>query len=105
LLVEANMNPQTQNVAQSDAQRDRQADLEWAVANTKGCGSKMSCIKHGTCLGRPICKARGAMGYTAGFVEPTESSEHCGYCVQTYRGHACFCPTRWALYRAQTTPI
>lgn len=80
-------------------------DLKWAVANTLACGSEMSCIKHGTCLGRPICKVQGAMGRTAGFIVPTESSEECGYCVPAFRGHVCFCPTRWALHRAQTAPL
>lgn len=77
-------------------------DLKWAVAHTSACSSDRSCLKHGTCLGRPICKALGAMGATAGFVVPTESSESCGYCVPAYRGFVCFCPTRWALFRAES---
>lgn len=79
-------------------------DLKWAVEHTLSCGSSMSCIKHGTCLGRPVCKALGAMGSSAGFVVPTESSETCGYCVPAFRGSVCFCPTRWALYRAEAAP-
>src|SRR5690242_7239750 len=74
-------------------------DLERAVAQTTNCGSDRSCLKHGTCLGRPICKARGPLGLTAGFIDATESAEECGYCVPAYRGFVCFCPTRWALFR------
>lgn len=81
------------------------ADLKWAVAHTLSCASKMSCLKHRTCLGRPICTAQGSMGSTAGFVVPTQSSEECGYCVPAFRGYVCFCPTRWALHRADTTPL
>ena len=88
--------------ATPDASR---ADLEWAVAHTLSCGSQMSCIKQGTCLGRSICKVRGPMGRTAGFIVPTDSSADCGYCVPGFRGHVCFCPTRWALHRAQAAPL
>ena len=78
------------------------ADLKWAVAHTLSCKSGLSCIKHRTCLDRPVCRALGPMGSTAGFVAATESGEACGYCIPAYRGHVCFCPTRWALYRADT---
>lgn len=81
------------------------ADLKWAVAHTLSCKSNRSCIKHRTCLDRPICRALGPMGSTAGFVAPTASSESCGYCVPAFRGFVCFCPTRWALHRADLTPL
>lgn len=95
------MNPKSDMDREDIAQKNH-ADLKWAAAYTTSCGSEMSCIKEGTCLGRPVCKARTAMGKTAGFVAPTESSEACGYCVPVFHGHVCFCPTRWALFRAET---
>ncbi|MBI4985826.1 MAG: hypothetical protein HZC24_10935 [Rhodocyclales bacterium] len=76
-------------------------DLKWAVALTVSCGSDRSCIKSGTCLGRPVCAVVRQVGNTAGFVEPTASAEHCGYCTPSFRGFLCFCPTRWALFRAR----
>lgn len=78
---------------------DARHDLEHAIARTSACASGRSCIKNGTCLDRPICRALGPLGATAGFVAATPSAEDCGYCVPAYRGHVCFCPTRWALFR------
>lgn len=96
--------PSSDNTRDPASNTDR-ADLKWAVAHTLSCASNMSCLKYRTCLGRPICAARGPMGTTAGFVAPTESSEECGYCVPAFSGHVCFCPTRWALHRADRTPL
>lgn len=76
------------------------ADLKTAVAQTLACGSERSCIKQGTCLGRPVCRVVGNIGTAAGYVVPEpESSENCGYCVSSFGGAMCFCPTRWALHR------
>lgn len=75
-------------------------DLKWAVAQTVSCGSERSCIKHGTCLGSPICKVVQPLGKTAGFVVPAASAPQCGYCTPSFQGFVCFCPTRWALFRA-----
>lgn len=75
-------------------------DLKWAVSHTRNCGSDRSCIKSGTCLGQPVCRPLGPLGKTAGFVVPTESAARCGYCTPSFNGSICFCPTRWALHRA-----
>jgi hypothetical protein len=79
-------------------------DLKWAVSKTAACGSAHSCISHGTCLGQPVCKALSAVGNTAGFVAPTDSAAQCGYCLSSFNGFICFCPTRWALHRADAAP-
>lgn len=75
-------------------------DLRWAVSKTTACCSERSCIKQGTCLGQPVCKVLWPVGKTAGFIAPTESTACCGYCLPSFNGFICFCPTRWALHRA-----
>lgn len=75
-------------------------DLKWAVSKTAKCGSERSCVSHGTCLGQPVCESLRPIGKTAGFVAPSESAGECGYCLSSFNGFLCFCPTRWALHRA-----
>lgn len=93
------MNP-AQRIAFCRSQAEiAHTDLKTAVAQTD-CGSERTCISHGTCLGRPMCKAIRAVGTSAGFIVPEpESSEKCGQCVPSFGGVMCFCPTRWALFR------
>lgn len=76
-------------------------DLRWAAAHTEGCGSGRSCLSSGTCLGETVCRALSPVGRSAGFVAPTPSAERCGYGIPSFKGFLCFCPTRWALHRAQ----
>ena len=76
-------------------------DLRWAVEHTEGCGSGRSCLKNGTCLGEPVCCALSPVGRGAGFIAPTASAERCGYGIPSFKGFLCFCPTRWALHRAE----
>lgn len=77
-------------------------DLRWAAAHTEGCGSGRSCLRNGTCLGESVCRALSPVGRSAGFVAPTTSAERCGYGIPSFKGFLCFCPTRWALHRAET---
>lgn len=76
-------------------------DLRWAAEHTEGCGSGRSCLRNGTCLGEPVCRALSPVGRSAGFVAPTASAERCGYGIPSFKGFLCFCPTRWALHRAE----
>ena len=79
-------------------------DMKWAAAHTTACGSQRTCVKQGTCLGEPVCEALWPVGRSAGFVAPTSSASRCGYCVSSFKGFICFCPTRWALHRADGVP-
>lgn len=76
-------------------------DMRWAGEHTANCGSDRSCLRHGTCLGETVCRALSPVGRSAGFVEPTASAARCGYGIASFKGFLCFCPTRWALHRAE----
>lgn len=83
------------------AEEAAREDMRWAVEHTGVCGSARSCLKNGTCLGEAVCGALAPVGHSAGFVMPTASAERCGYGIPSFKGFLCFCPTRWALHRAE----
>lgn len=87
--------------ATSSVDETAREDMRWAVEHTAVCGSERSCLKNGTCLGEAVCRALSPVGRSAGFVAPTASAERCGYGIPSFKGFLCFCPTRWALHRAQ----
>lgn len=86
----------------ASAEETTREDMRWAIEkNTVRCGSERSCLRQGMCRGEAVCRALSPVGRSAGFVAPSASAAQCGYGIASFKGFLCFCPTRWALHRAE----
>jgi len=88
----------------ASAEETAHEDMRWAIEHTTNCASDRSCLSRGKCLDQDVCRALSPVGRSAGFVVPTPSAARCGYCIPSFNGFLCFCPTRWALHRTAASP-